>query len=343
MQIQDYINKKDSLRQLPDEEFEIILEPLAFSLEKYSFDTFVNKYLTHNHETMLKDWKSLQKWKTNNITNISATSTTGMKIIKTLMPHFYHVQNYKGVSVSSLWCKENIKKALGFNRKYHSTPYASELVRSLSFTNGLGKITMYRPVMAKLVANHFNAKSVLDVCSGWGGRMIGCCSLDDVKYTGFEPCVETYDGLCKIKDLLNLKNATLVNKPAEEALLSFKDDSMFDIGLTSPPYYNLEVYSNEDTQSLSRYSTYEDWVEKFLSPLIKGVMKHVRFSCWSVKNFKTNKKYNLFDDVVRIHEENGWAQLKDVVFTMKNSKRPGNVKNEIKTSEESTYIFVKKC
>jgi len=202
---------------------------------------------------------------------------------------------------------------------------------------------MYRPVMAKLVADHFNADSVLDVCSGWGGRMIGCCSLNkNVKYVGFEPCKETYDGLCKIKELLNLDNTTLINQPAEEALLLLRDDDMFDIGLTSPPYYNLEVYSDEDTQSLSRYTTYTDWVKKFLSPLIRGVIKHVRVSCWSVKNFKTNQKYNLFDDVVRIHEENGWTQLKDVQFTMKNSKRPGNVKKEVKTSEEITYVFVKK-
>jgi hypothetical protein len=201
---------------------------------------------------------------------------------------------------------------------------------------------MYRPIMAKLVANHFNAKSVLDVCSGWGGRMIGCCSVEGVRYTGFEPCVETYRGLCAMKDFLGLTYATLINKPAEEALLSLRDDEMFDIGLTSPPYYNLELYSNEDTQSTSKYPTYEDWVANFLEPVVTGVIQHVRTSCWSVKNFKTNKKYNLFDDVVRIHEKHGWIFMKDVQFTMKNSKRPGSV-NEIKTSEESTYVFVKKC
>lgn len=345
--IQDYVNQKDSLRALPDEQFEKIVKSLARSLERYGFEKFVRDNMTHESDAMMKDWLSLQKWKSKHATNISATCTTGMKILKTYMPHFYNVQNHKGVSVSSLWNDTHIEKALRFNRKYHSTPYASELIRSLSFTNGLGKITMYRPVMAKLITNYFNATSVLDVCSGWGGRMIGCCSIKDVKYTGFEPCINTFQGLHKIKDLMCLENATLINKPAEEAVLLLKEDDMFDIGLTSPPYYDLEIYSDEDTQSLSKYPTYNDWVEKFLCVIIKGVLKHVRISCWSVKNFKTNKKYNLFDDVVRIHDENGWTLQKDIQFTMKNSKRPGNVKNDqnnsdVKTSEECTYVFVKK-
>jgi hypothetical protein len=66
-----------------------------------------------------------------------------------------------------------------------------------------------------------------------------------------------------------------------------------------------------------------------------------------VKNFKTDKKYNLLDDIIKIHEENDWEMDNDLIFTMSNSKRPGVKKNEdvdkvIKKTEENTYIFVKK-
>jgi len=77
----------------------------------------------------------------------------------------------------------------------------------------------------------------------------------------------------------------------------------------------------------------------------------VTYSCRSVKNFKTDKKYDLLTDVTRIHEEHGWKMM-DVMFTMSNSRRPGcsNSKETVtdtvtvpipKKTEEITYVFVK--
>jgi hypothetical protein len=261
------------------------------------------------------------------------------------MRHFHEVQNYKGLSVKSLWKKANLEKALRFNRAQHSTPYASEIIRSLSFTNGLGKVTMYRPLMARNIVAYFDAKSVLDVCGGWGGRMIGSKSVDlaSVSYTGIDPCKKTYNALCGIRDELGLTGVTLINKPAEVALVELPEDAKFDIALTSPPYFNLEIYSDETTQS-TKLGDYQAWVDKFLRPVIVGVIGRVKYSCWSVKNFKTDKKYNLLDDVVAIHQENGWKQI-DIVFTMSNSKRPGNSSgvetSSPKKTEEVTYVFVK--
>jgi DNA modification methylase len=113
------------------------------------------------------------------------------------------------------------------------------------------------------------------------------------------------------------------------------------LALTSPPYYNLEIYSDESTQSIVSYLDYETWLSKFIGPLVEEITKRVKYSCWSVKNFKTDKKYNLYDDLVKEHENLGWVLL-DVVFSMKNSPRPGSQLVENKKSEENTYVFVKK-
>jgi 16S rRNA G966 N2-methylase RsmD len=331
--MEQYINKKNALRDLTDEEANNFLPQLAQLLEDNGFI-----YETASDDVILKDWQSLCKKQVDGI-RIPSTSTIGMKVIRKYMPHYYDVCNYKGISVKSLWTKDNLLKALVFNRKYHTTPYVSEIIRSLAFTNGLGKITIYRPLMAKTVVTHFNVKSVLDVCVGWGGRMLGACSVEGVRYTGIEPCVKTYDGLCSIRDKLKLADVELINKPAERALYEdIPEDTKFDMALTSPPYYNLELYSDEDTQSLS-YGTYEQWIEKFMKPVIENVLKRVKYSCWSVKNIKTDKKYNLYDDIVKIHEQNNWKQL-DITFTMSNSKRPG-AGNSTKKAEEMTYVFVK--
>lgn len=347
----NYVNKKNSLRDLTDDVFDNIVSELAGELEGVGFI-----YDNYMEAELRKDWVSLCKKIPKEEFNASATTVVGTKLSKHFMRHFYDVKNFKGISVSSLWTKKNLEHALRFNRKYHTTPYVSELVRSLSFTNGLGKITMYRPVMAKMIVKHFNAKSVLDVCAGWGGRMLGSSCVDGVEYTGIEPCEKTYIALSNIKNFLKLDKVTLVNKPAEIALLEdIAEDKKYDIGLTSPPYYNLEIYSEEPSQSVY-HKTYEEWVRDFLEPVVLGVIKRVKYSCWSVKNFKTEKQYNLLDEVIRIHEANGWM-LMDEQFKVSNSKRPGkknrteenkdtgNEESEqrpkVSKTEEVTYVFCK--
>ena len=358
------LNKKHALTNLTDAEFEALLPQLAAELAAHGV-----LRETYADADIQKDWSLLlRKNVTTNEMTISATEVAGMKVLRKHMRHFHAVRNYKGHSVESLWTQPCLEKALRFNRAQHSTPYASEIIRSLSFANGLGKVTMYRPLMAKKVvaylATQLGVKEVhvLDVCAGWGGRMIGAKSAESpsfagvspsvagglrgelvsplkVHYTGIDPCEKTYAALRAIRDEIGLTDVTLIHKPAEVAL---QEVGTYDIALTSPPYYNLELYSDEPTQSVQA-GGYQAWLDTFLKPVIQGVIRHgVKYSCWSVKNFKTDKKYDLLDDVIRIHGEHGWRLLDDTVFTMANSRRPGQkAASDQKKTEECTYVFVR--
>jgi len=364
--LKSILNKKHALTILTDAEFEALLPQLAAELAAHGV-----LRETYADVDIQKDWALLlRKNVTTNEMNISATEVAGMKVLRKHMRHFHAVRNYKGHSVESLWTQPCLEKALRFNRAQHSTPYASEIIRSLSFANGLGKVTMYRPLMAKKVvaylAQQIGVKEVrvLDVCAGWGGRMIGAKSAEGggdklppqtpreggglkVHYTGIDPCEKTYAALRAIRDELMLTDVTLINKPAEVALQELDPSVTYDIALTSPPYYNLELYSDEPTQSVQT-GGYQAWLDAFLKPVIQGVIRlGVKYSCWSVKNFKTDKKYDLLDDVIRIHGEHGWRLLEDTVFTMANSRRPGQkaIPSEDvsapKKTEECTYVFVR--
>ena len=368
--LKSILNKKHALTNLTDAEFEALLPQLAAELAEHGV-----LHESYTDAEIRKDWALLLKKDTTiHAMTISATEVAGMKVLRKHMRHFHAVRNYKGHSVESLWTQTCLEKALRFNRAQHSTPYASEIIRSLSFANGLGKVTMYRPLMAKKVvaylATQLGVKEVrvIDVCAGWGGRMVGAKSAEGggdklppqtprnggggdkggggglkVHYTGIDPCAKTYEALRAIRDELGLTNVTLVNKPAEVALQ--QSLGTYDIALTSPPYYNLELYSDEPTQSVHSVQVggYQAWLNDFLNPVIAGVIRlGVKYSCWSVKNFKTDKKYDLLDDVIRIHGEHGWRLLDGVVFTMANSRRPGQkAASDQKKTEECTYVFVR--
>ena len=46
----------------------------------------------------------------------------------------------------------------------------------------------------------------------------------------------------------------------------------YDLALTSPPYYNLEIYSDEDTQSYIRYQDIDSWNKNFLHETIGKII-----------------------------------------------------------------------
>ena len=182
--IDDYINKRYAFKQMDDADFEKLVPKLARILEEFGFDYLLEKYNNITEEVSKKDWLKLKEWVADKDT-ITAQTQRGLKIIKMIMTHFYEVENHKGKSIKNLWNETYLKKALIVNRKTHSTPYFTEIVRQVGFTAGTSKITIYRPTLTKRIVEVFNAKNVLDVCVGWGGRMLGSCAVEGVKYTGF--------------------------------------------------------------------------------------------------------------------------------------------------------------
>jgi hypothetical protein len=265
------------------------------------------------------------------------------KIIKNAMyRHLYEVKNYKGTNLKSLWTTERLEKAFNISLKSTRTKpdipqgqgetiYTNlfEIFKRLKFN----PVTIYSPLMTKCILQELGCKTVFDPCIGWGGRMVGTCSIDG-EYTGCEPYTKTYIGLKSIQKTLSLDNVTIYNNPVEELLGSHElINKQFDCCLTSPPYYDLEVYCDEDSQSIRKYTTYDDWLKGFIEPIIKYVTTHcTKFSCWSVKNFKTDQPYNLYDDIVSLHASYGWEYYTEYAVTK-------NTLTNNKASGDVTYVF----
>jgi hypothetical protein len=295
-----------------------------------------------------KDWQALQKKQVledGDIVELDTRSRPGHKILDHHMPHFYRVANYKGVSVESALTQESLEKALMANLAMHSTPYKSEIRRMLILTAGLSNVTKYRTVTAKAIVEYFGAQKILDPCVGWGGRMLGTL-VTGGEYVGCEPDPNTAAGLRGIISDPALPTSApecvrIFEAPVEECWDRIGDG--FDMILTSPPYYNLELYTAGE-QCVQKYPAWEDWVERWLKPVIIGCLERVRaggVSCWSVKNIRTDRVYPLADEVARIHREVGWELVKTV--TMRGSARPGGGRiqagKETRESEEETFCF----
>jgi len=277
-----------------------------------------------------KDWEALRK---KDATTFESRSRLGHKILDHHMPHFWNVKNHKGNSVAGLITAEALRKAIWLNVRMHSTPYKSEIRRTIVLSSGMSSVTKYRAGLSKHIVKKYSAEKVLDCCVGWGGRMLGSLAAG-AEYTGFEPDPNTFGGLRGILEDVG-KTADIHNEPAETGLAKVQS-GVYDLVLTSPPYYNLEMYTAGD-QSVKEQS-WEEWVDGWLKPVVKECLRCLKpngKSCWSVKNFKSDKKYPLADVVRDIHAEFGWVLLDTISVT--GPGRPGAKK----ASEEETFVYAK--
>ena len=326
--IQTFLNIKNSVRNLSDVEFENILPTLSSELEDVSF------YYSYSDSDLLKDWNALIKWNAR-VDTMASTQRVGMKLCEHFFPNFFDIENKDGNSFKSLWKADKLEKVLRWNRKSHSTPYLSELRRGIYFNYKLAKSTMYRPQMAKMVVTNLGAKRVLDPCAGWGGRMLGSVAAG-AEYVAFEPNTETYEGLLKLIKLLGIEDKVRIIKDSALEMDKY-DIGEFDLILTSPPYFDLEVYSHEDTQSIKGCDTYSMWVNNFLKPLIELSISHMKQNGWSCWNVHNVGKMKMIDDVKVIHE--GYNNQK--VFSVTSSKRQTNQTVSKKKNTDITICYSK--
>jgi ubiquinone/menaquinone biosynthesis C-methylase UbiE len=135
--------------------------------------------------------------------------------------------------------------------------------------------TLFKTTVAKSIYDIFKPTHILDMSSGWGDRLIAAIAYGDgvdVKYSGFDPNSSLK---YKYTDIVNRLapeskrgNFKVRTEPFESANL--KDIKDVDLFFSSPPYFDFEVYTNEETQSINNYKTYPDWVVKFLFKSIKN-------------------------------------------------------------------------
>jgi hypothetical protein len=146
--------------------------------------------------------------------------------------------------------------------------------------NGKQYVNEFPPYVAQQVCKRFGVSKnshVLDACGGWGGRMIGVSTVCD-NYTCFEPSTRTYEGLLKLERFIKSMNADFNADihccPFEDAVV---EKESFDFALTSPPYYDTEVYSDEPTNSINRYASFDAWCDGFYLPMIQKVLDSLKY------------------------------------------------------------------
>jgi len=172
-----------------------------------------------------------------------------------------NTKSNKGISYNEFLAseKEQSKDWVINMKKYYQQPkyknVTDERIQRSIFSLYYGSINIFKPSVAKYVCDRFRPFSVLDPFCGWGSRMLGCIASQSVmKYTGIDNNTKLREGYDKMREEMGIGNLTEII--FDDCLNIDYSQYHYDLVLTSPPYYNLELYSNTEKRSKEEWNAF---------------------------------------------------------------------------------------
>lgn len=193
--------------------------------------------------------------------------------------------------------------------------------------------SQFRPSTAKALYDHFEAKNVLDFSSGWGDRLCGFLASRSHSYFGVDPNARLFPEYSRmIEDYGKAgKKIELKNECAETVDYG---DKTFDFIFTSPPYFNIERYTQEDNQSWKRHRKLDCWLSQFLFPAVSRAWDRLETGGMMVINIS---------DVYSLHQINNICDpMNDFISTLNHSKYYGCIGYEMRKRPNSKAYDSKK-
>ena len=127
----------------------------------------------------------------------------------------------------------------------------------------------FRVSVVLAILKTFKVKKYLDISAGWGDRLLASLLYKVKLYCGVDPNKDLHKYYNQMIDTFatNKDNFILIEDGFETAELP---KTKFDLVLSSPPFFDLEKYSNYDNDSLTKYKTEKNWCDNFL---MKSIIK----------------------------------------------------------------------
>jgi hypothetical protein len=283
--------------------------------------------------------------------------TQGNTLLKFMFPNFQ--KGYSGIkdnqnyinSFDKFYSDEMLSGVIRFQLNYDS-PIPLRLLNTMSLYRDRTP-TNFSPMRSKALFERYVPKGgrIYDFSCGYGGRMLGAlCSKNEYEYEGVDPSSETFDNLNllgeRIEKSLNRKKSFEIHKLGSEDYFGEKES--IDFSFSSPPYFNLEKYNDEETQCYNRFGNIDDWFSQYVEKTIKNIYHMLKMDglyAVNIADFNVPKggKFGFVGKWIETSEKIGFENID--IISMKLSNRGGN-KNANSTGgsnrkEEKIYVFKK--
>ncbi|MCQ2209611.1 MAG: hypothetical protein MJZ34_04915 [Paludibacteraceae bacterium] len=263
----------------------------------------------------------------------------GLAFCWSYMPHSFSVECNGLKTPLDIFNSEEFKNVIRKRMMFGDTITDCGIRKMLKIYTGVQCVSNFRPTSAYAIYKRYCNKDsiVWDMSSGYGGRMMGAIKCGIKRYIGCEPCTETYNGLMEMRNDIKSYNKLTRTTDIQIHKIGSEDfipDEMVDMCFTSPPYFNTEKYSNEDSQSCNRYTTKEEWINDFFGKTIdncKKVLKKDGILAINIANVKSYK--NLEEDAVRVINEKGFQEIETLKYSL------SSLSHNDKFKYEPVFVF----
>lgn len=276
------------------------------------------KFLKVNYMSLYKD-------------DIIGQHMAGLAYCWSFMPHAFNVQCNNLKTPLEIFNNDELLKKVIYKRiKMGDNMSDNGLRKMLKIFTGTQSVSNFRPTAAAVIYELYGKnKNVWDMSAGYGGRLLGAIKAGVKSYIGTEPCTETYNGLLSI--LENIENSVkskieLHKCGSEEFVL---ENNSMDLCFTSPPYFNTEKYSNEDTQSYKKYPTKYEWLNGYLRKTFINCYNCLKLNGIMAINIANVKSYNnLEEDCVLVAKNIGFKLEKIIKYSLSSLNKNKKYKYE---------------
>jgi len=335
----------DGPRELSDEEVLTLRDALTNTKEYMTFNALIEKYsylydLSNSSRIALLDALFSQFGGE----HFKCKSTAVVKLVGELSEFagFFLVWEYDGGMNIATTYKDSIEGGV-VTIKYYNPE------NNTSTFNEVYKEHKYCFVVPShmLVVRRKGHTYISGNC-GFGGRMLGALSSkNNYKYVGTDPNTETMYHLHQlgehIEQATGRENSFELHCCGSEEFIG-KPNSI-DFSFSSPPYFDLEVYSQEETQCFNKFPKLEEWLEGYVRQTIKNIhymLKPGRYYAVNIADFKVGGGTEIayVDEWIRISTEEGMP-LFDTVYLGVTARAGSKEQAAGELKKENILIFKK--
>lgn len=251
-------------------------------------------------------------------TKIIKQNMTGLGILWSYFPHWIEVKcGTSKQSLKELWndeelVKKLIKKTYLWKCKHNEPHWTNNRIRqNAKVFLSKQSVSNFRPTVAKYIYNTYgNNGSILDMSTGYGGRFFGFVSSNCKEYYGTDPCEKSFNSLNDfIKDLGDKDKSIHLFKQGSEIFMEEWKEK-FDLCFTSPPYFDTEKYSDEETQSYKKFPSIDKWLNEFLKVTINNCYQYTKDNGYLILNIANTPMYDTIESsTIKFATECGFKHI----------------------------------
>lgn len=208
------------------------------------------------------------------------------------------------MSPINLWnSKEELSKLLSkmIDEKEEISSYnIREYIYKLKYECNSFKLTL-----ASSIYWLFNAKKILDISAGWGDRLLAAIAHYADRYVGVDPNTDLIKGHADIiktftrhRDTSGLKNKYEVISSTFENSELILEKEEFDLIFTSPPYFDLEIYTQKEGQSITSFPNFQAWLINFLFVSLKKAWNSLTIGGNMVIHIQDFERYAIIEPMI---------------------------------------------